>query len=234
MTKMGTTALGALLLLCTLPGCALDPYWQVEGPRIHLQRLLEEWQSERENGGSCASGGRRHPYSDCGRIQAEIERLALDFPAHPEVLLANAVIAFETGAPEKSIDYVDALLDLGSAPPDASVLRGQLAIRQGNLPHARRVLESHARLAPDHAGLRETLASVHYLEGNYRDARRELQVAERLGAPAWRTAYHRGLVAEAEGDPEAAMQHYRSALRDRPDWAAPRSRLRGLESERGL
>jgi hypothetical protein len=47
-------------------------------------------------------------------------------------------------------------------------------------------------------------------------------------------AYHRGLLAEAEGDPESAMAYYRRALDGNPGWKRALARLRGLESERGL
>ena len=113
-------------------------------------------------------------------------------------------------------------------------MRGRIAIQQGNLPFARRLLEEHVQLAPDSSELREALASVHYLLGDLTRARRELEIAERLGAPRWRVAYHRGLLEEADGKPEAAIDYYRRALEGNPGWDRARARLRGLESERGL
>ena len=227
---------GALLCISLATACAssgnLDP--GPDDPVTRLRELLEEWNSVRASGGSCASGGRSYPFTDCGRIQAAIERLGLDFPSHPEILLANAVIAFETHQPEKAQSYLDALLELDPMQPGVAVLRGRIAIQQGNLPFARRLLEEHVQLAPDSSELREALASVHYLLGDLTRARRELEIAERLGAPRWRVAYHRGLLEEADGKPEAAIDYYRRALEGNPGWDRARARLRGLESERGL
>jgi len=232
--KSRKIAIAAALLLSTLMGCAGPVKPRANAPDALLADLLDSWQEAKAKGGACASGGARHPYVDCGRIQAAIERLALEFPEHPPVLLVNAVLAFESGRPEKSIDYLDALLDLGRAPAEAVVLRSQIAIMQGNLPHAQRLLERRARSTPDHAGVREGIASVHYLRGDLKAARRSLMIAEKLGAEGWRVAYNRGLVDEADGKYDAALQSYRRASEARPEWPAPRARLRGLEVELGL
>ena len=224
-------------LLCLLLGLACASTGDKRGPddpEVRLRGLLDEWYAVRDNGGSCASGGRKYPYVDCGRIQATIERLALEFPSHPSILIANAVVAHQTHQPEKAVSYLDALIEQDRVQPGAAVLRSRLAIQQGNLPFAQRLLEEQVALSPDEAALREALASVHYLMGAFDRARRELLVAQRLGAPAWRVAYNRGLLEEAQGDPDAAMDFYRQALEEKPDWQRAHSRLRGLESERGL
>ncbi len=226
---------GVLLGLVVTFACAsTDDPRGPNDPDVRLTKLLEEWNGVREIGGSCASGGRKYPYSDCGRIQAAIERLVLEFPTHPRILVANAVIAYETQQPDKATSYLDALIDMERAQPGAVVLRSRLAIREGNLPYAQRLLEEQVALKPDAAELREALASVHYLLGAYDQARRELRIAGRLGAPTWRIAYNCGLLEEAEGNPEAAIEYYQDALEDNPMWFRARSRLRGLESERGL
>ncbi len=188
----------------------------------------------RTGGGSCASGGRSSPFVDCGRIQSEIVGMGLEFPTNIEVLLVNAVIAFETDQPEQAESYLDAMLEQESAQPGAAVLRSRLALKQGNLPHARRLLADQVSLTPDAADLREALASVYYLSGNFDAARRQLSVAERLGAPAWRIAFNRGLIEESEGNSALAMEYYQTTLKDKSDYEPARSRLRGLESERGL
>ena len=225
---------GALVCLVLALSCASDGKPGPNDPDVRLRELLEQWHATRDAGGSCASGGRKYPYVDCGRIQAAIERLALEFPSHPPILVANAVIAYETRQPEKAESYLDALIELQDAEPGAVVLRSRLAIREGNLPYARRLLEEQVQLTPDAADLREALASVHYLLGSFDLERRELRVAERLGAPAWRVAYNRGLLKEAEGHPGEAIAYYRQALEAYPGWEKARSRLRGLESEYGL
>jgi tetratricopeptide (TPR) repeat protein len=213
--------------------CAHDLPRNRHDPNAKLQVLLEEWQSTRQGGDTCVSGGVKYPYVDCGRIQAAIERLALDFPTHPPILLANAVIAFETRQPEKALDYLDAIGHQAGISSDAAVLRSRIATSQGNLSFAERILEENVQREPDHAGLREALASIDYLDGDFEQARRNLRIAERLGAPSWRIAYNRGLIAEAEGHDDAAIAHYRAALSERPGWSLAEARKRGLESERG-
>ena len=81
------------------------------------------------------------------------------------------------------------------------------------------------------AALREARAAVAYAMRDWAEARHALTTAERLGAPSWRLDYHHGLVCEAEGDVDRAEMFYRSALEKRPDWAAPRARVRGLWAE---
>jgi hypothetical protein len=126
----------------------------VAKPGARLRVLLEQWHAERAPDVSCASGGRRYPFVDCGRIQAAIERLALEFPSDPSILLANAVIAYQTEQSEKAASYLDALL-AAEPDPGAAVLRSRIAIQQGNLPHARRLLEQQVHRAPDESDLRE-------------------------------------------------------------------------------
>jgi hypothetical protein len=70
-----------------------------------------------------------------------------------------------------------------------------------------------------------------YLSGYLEDARRELMTARAMGAPAWRVAYHLGLVEEADGRPATAMAHYREAIQGNPNWQAARSRLNALGAQ---
>jgi tetratricopeptide (TPR) repeat protein len=224
-------AAAGLALACA--GGPGTPYG-AKDPEERLRELLDQWSDSQGGRGGCSSGGIAYPYVDCGRIQAAIERLVLEFPRHPSVLLANAAIAYETRQPEKAQSYLDALLAVEPVQPQAVVLRSRIALQEGNLPLARRLLESQIRLAPDDPSLREALASVQYLLGEYPAARRELAVAERLGAPAWRVAYHRGLVEEAVGDFETAMSYYRLTLEQNSAWERAGARLRALESEHGL
>ena len=225
-----------LLLIALLFGCASDlkPGQTKDDPQVKLAKLLDEWRKVRDGGGTCASGGRRYPYIDCGRIQAGIERLVLEFPTHPEVLLVNAVVAFQTAQPDKAESYLDDLLEQEPRESGAVVLRSRLAIQKGNLPRARRLLDQQILLRPDAADVREAMASVHYLERDFDLAWRELAIAERLGAPTWRIAFNRGLLEEAEGRIEAAISHFRITVEENPEYEPARSRLLGLESERGL
>jgi tetratricopeptide (TPR) repeat protein len=161
-------------------------------------------------------------------LQGEIERLALVCPAHVPTLMANAVIAYDEQRPARSQQFLDQILAQPGSHPDAAVLRARIAVDEGNVPFARRLLEQQIRLAPDHAGLRETYGGALYLERQWPEARRELNAAAALGAPTWRIAYHLGLIEEAQGQFDAARRYYAEALAGNPAWAPAQSRLKGL------
>ena len=198
-------------------------------PAVLLRERLLAWQEVRDQGWSCEERATvSSPLVDCERITRDIARLAVDFPRYPDILLANASIAYATRRPDEAQAYLDRLLHLQPSHPDAAVLRSRIALEEGNLRLARRVLEEQIELVPDHAGLREALASVLYLEGDTEAAHRSLDAAEELGAPSWRVAYNRGLIAEAEGKLDEAAGYYEKALSDDPDFVRARSRLRGL------
>jgi len=223
-------ALAALLGL----GCAgasgpFGPAPERQDAAPQLAALVARWEALEASGRTCQDLPRAgQPERDCGRIELELRRLASEFPNEPSVLLANAVVLHDTGTPSRAQAYLDAALAARPTYPEAAVLRSRIASEEGNLPFARRLLRESIELSPDHPELREAAASVAYLRGDLAEARRQLRAAERLGAPAWRVAYHRGLVAEAADDPEAAAAHYRHALGIRPGYERARSRLAGL------
>ncbi len=218
---------GLVLLACQTP--QENPH----DPNVLLRDYLLAWEEGRAKGWNCEErAARSSPLIDCERITRDIARLAVDFPRHPDVLLANASISYAMRRPEEAQAYLDRLIRLQPIEPDAAVLRSRIALGDGNLRLARRILEEQIELVPDHAGLREALASVLYLEGDTEAARRSLSAAARLGAPDWRVAYNRGLVAEAEDKPDEAASHYQEALAAAPEFLQARSRLRGLEADR--
>ncbi len=217
----------AALLACSTP--TENPH----DPSVLLRDLLAAWQETRDAGWSCEeSAAQSSPIIDCERISREIARLAVTFPRNPDILLANASIAHAMRRPEEAQVYLDRLLQIQPIRPDAAVLRSRIAVSDGNLRLARRVLEEQIELVPDHAGLREALASVLYLEGETDAARRSLTTAERLGAPPWRVAYNLGLIAESESRLDEATHHYEEALRHAPDFDPARARLKGLKASR--
>ena len=113
---------------------------------------------------------------------------------------------------------------------DAAVLRSQIALEEGNIPFAKRLLEQEIKLVPDHAGLHENYAAALYLDGKLPDSRNELTVASTLGAPRWRVAYHLGLIEEASGRRDEASKLYAEALAGNPNWAPAQSRLKALRA----
>ncbi len=99
---IGRRGLVALLLAvslaattaCRTPGAGASD--NPHDPKAQLARLLTAWQSAHRDGDRCEQ--RRPdetPLVDCERIRMQMERLAIAFPNDPDVLLANAVVAFE-------------------------------------------------------------------------------------------------------------------------------------------
>lgn len=86
-------------------------------------------------------------------------------------------------------------------------------------------------LSPDHAGLREAYGAALYLAGELDAARQNLLAALALGAPAWRVAYHLGLVEESAGRVDAALGHYRESVASNPTWPQSQARLTALERQ---
>lgn len=205
---------------------------QACSPDQRLDELLDQY-DHAKNGGVDALDGGRHLVYDCERIHNEIERLALEFPRHPRILLANGALAYETREPEKAAGYLDDLFEIEPSSPDGAVLRSRIAIDAGNVPAAKRLLTTQLGYRPDHAGLHEALASALYLERDLAGARMELALAERLKAPSWRVAYHRGLIAEAAGDVEGAQREFQRAHDENPQFTRAKSRLEGARAANG-
>ena len=196
---------------------------------VQLARVLQPLEALRAQG--CAAGSGPGGTSECERLRRELERLAVICPGHAPTLMANAVIAYDEHQPAKSQQLLDVILAQPRSYPDAAVLRARIAIEEGNLPFARRLLEQHIKLVPDHAGLHETYGAMLYLSAELPEARRELTTAGALGAPRWRIAYHLGLVEEASGRLELARQYYVEALEANPGWAPAQSRLNALRAK---
>ena len=144
--------------------------------------------------------------------------------------MATAIVCYEAGQPAKAQQYLDQLLALKAAHPVAAVLRSRIAIDEGDLAFAKRLLEQQIQLTPDDAKLRETYASVLCLNGRYEEARSALVFASRFGAPEWRVSYNLGLVEEGLGHSDKAFQLYERALAGNPSFAAARSRRNALDT----
>lgn len=194
-----------------------------------LDQLLNAYETGR-NEGLNSSG---NLLVDCERARASIERLALEFPQHARTLMAAGTLSFEAAEPEKAQNYLDQVFRVQPANPEAGVLRSRIAIEDGNLPLAQRVLTTQIQYTPDHAGLREALSAVLYMSGDWKGARAATDVAEALGAPSWRVAYHRGLIAEGAGDHAEARRQYQACVDKNPAFPAAQSRLSGMKAAGG-
>jgi tetratricopeptide (TPR) repeat protein len=206
---------------------------QCYDPDAQLAEVLRPFEALRAQGCEVSASPLRQGTSECDRLKNEIGRLAVVCPAHPPILMANAVIAYDEGRPADSQQLLDLILSQPRAYPDAAVLRARIAIEDGNVPFARRLLDQQIKLVPDHAGMHETLAATMYLEGRFPEAREELTMASALGAPRWRVAYHLGLIEEASGRGDEASRLYAEALQGNPGWPPAESRLRALRARGG-
>jgi tetratricopeptide (TPR) repeat protein len=233
---MRSNRLGAAVAVCLTTGaCAsTSPLvrQQCFNPEAQLASVLEPFEAARARGCDAAAlqSGRVDGVSRCDTLQREIERLALVCPGHAPTLMANAVIAYDQQRPATSQQYLDEILAQPRPYPDAAALRARIAIEEGNVAFARRLLEQQITLVPDHAGLHETLAAALYLDGRLPEARTELDMAGALGAPRWRIAYHLGLIEEGQGRRDEATRLYDEALEGNPGWAQAESRLRAIRA----
>lgn len=176
----------------------------------------------------CTIPGRND--SECSRLRHEIERLTLVCPGHAPTLMANAVIAYDNGQTARAQQFLDSIFARPGRHPEAAVLRARIALDEGNASFARRLIEQQIHLAPDLAPLHETLAAALYLTGDLSNARHEIAVAVKLGAPGWRAAYHLGLIEEAAGRLDEAERQYAEAAAGNPDWEPARAHLNGLRA----
>ena len=149
--------------------------------------------------------------SECERLQREIERLAIVCPAHAPTLMANAVIAYDEQRPAEAQQMLDVVLAQPRAYPDAAVLRARIAIEDGNIPFARRLLAQQIRLVPDHAGLHETHAAALYLDGNLQEATDRADDGRGARGAAVADRLSPGSVEETSGRSDEATRLYQEA-----------------------
>ncbi|GED41177.1 tetratricopeptide repeat protein [Cobetia marina] len=191
-----------------------------------LEYLNERYQQLMVQGRTCLElEDVASPMVDCQRLLREAERLHVEYPRNPEVLYFNALLSHAAGRGDKAQFFLDQMSIGPSHPPEAFVLRSQLALEEGNTTLARNVLERGMLLHPNYAGLYEGLAAVSYVEGRYDDAEQQLTLASRLGAPAWREEYHRGLINEAQGHLANASRQFDASLARRQDHQPARAHL---------
>ncbi len=224
----------AVILLLSLgaSSCATRAVrWSGNGCVSVKSRLNESWsalQEARSNPEGCAPD--RNGADPCEALRYRIELLSHECPNDVQTLMANAVLAYDARQMIKAQQLLDHLLSLGIVYPEAAILRGRIAVEEGNVPFALKFVSQQIRISMDTPGLREVLASALYLSKRWEEARSELAVAEALGAPKWRIAYHRGLIEEAAGHLPEAERNYQDALRERPGWKPADSRLKGLRA----
>lgn len=209
---------------CPLPESQLMPSW----------RKWQEARSKLEGCGSLRDGAAvlGSGTFTCEEHRREVEQVAYVCPTYVPGLMASAILAYDEQQFARAQQYLDVLFSLEKVHAPAAVLRGRIALEEGNIPFALRFLAGHVKLSPEDAELREVYAGALYLAEKLPEAKRQLAVAANLGAPRWRVAYHRGLFEEAAGNLPQALQYYEEALRERPDWDIPSARRDGIIAAR--
>ncbi len=233
-TMKNTTIACALLLSAVITACQGSSFGHRSpecDPDKRLAELLHDYDACK-NGRGEGDGGNQ-VLVDCDRVWNQIERLSMDFPRHAPSMMANAVIAYDERQNDKADRYLNTVFSLQPVHAEAAILKSRIAIEVGNLPAAQRLLANQVRCTPDHAGLREALSAVLYMSGDLPGAGASLDMAEGLGAPPWRIAFNRGLIAEKSGDRSAAEQQYEAAVAGNPEFQPAQSRLAGIRAMSG-
>lgn len=159
----------------------------------------------------------------------DLRSLTLKHPRHVPTLLADAATSLESGRTERAFALLQRLLALEPDNVDGVLMATSIAARTGNLDAARRRIETALNTRPDDPDLHQASAALLHLDGRADEALTALDQSDALaGGPTWRSAYHRGLVAEMNGDFNAAYEHYTDALEAKPDFEGAARRRRWL------
>ena len=231
MVGVRRSGFGAAVVAVACAACATTTpvvRQQCFNPDLQLSRVLTPLEDLRAKGCVLEDGTSGQPR--CDALRQELSRLTVVCPTHAPTLLANAVVSYDEHQVVQAQQLLDQVLMLSGPHPDAAALRARIAIDEGNLPYARRLLEQQIRVSPDSAALHETYGAALYLNKQLPEAQKELTTAGALGAPAWRIAYHLGLVAEAAGRLDEARQRYTEAVGGNPGWTLAQSRLNALRA----
>lgn len=229
--RRGTWIVLVAALGAGLGGCSFQSqyvYNECPLPDQQFLPLWEQWREARSKPGGC--GMPEEGRFVCEALRREVERVAHICPTYVPGLMASAVIAYEDRQFALAQQYLDALFGLQKAHGPAAVLRGRIALEEGNIPFAVRFLAEQVTLSPKDAELREVYAAALFLADKLAEARQQLAIASDLGAPAWRIAYHVGLLEELSGNWRLALQHYEEAILARPGWEVALARRDGMRA----
>lgn len=217
-----------------LTGCASlsDSYTlAIEDPNAEAEMILEQYYQHLNAGVECHPDHRAKSFADCDGLLVRASHLYTGFPQNERVRLTLALMLYQSDRKAQASFLLDQLL-AGSRPrPEAAILRARMAMEEGNTGLASSLLTQQLRNNPLHSQLHEVMSAVHFLNRNYPGAFQELSLSERLGAPDWRVAYHRGLIFEHQRDIAAACEQYVFAYTRNPEFVAPQSRLLALADQ---
>ena len=208
----------ASLLAIVTPSCAVwDPDYEPD-PDVALAELLAPIKEDSVQLDAVT----------IERMRFAIERLAARHPSHVPSQVAASTLAFESGEPQRAQGLVERALLLDPTSIEARCLRVRIAVADGSIDLARKLITDGLRLRPDSAALYESSAWLHQLRGNMDEALAHLDAADALEAPKWRTMFHRGLIEELRGNYDEARKHYEATLVINDGCLQARQRLAGL------
>ena len=228
------TATAVLILLVFLSSSCAENHFpyrrnQCVIPEVQLAEAWERFTEARSDPAGCVPD--EFGYDRCAEARKAVQTVAYVCPDYVPAIMATAIIAYEEKQYPRAQQILDSLFSLQKVHPEAAVLRGRIALEEGNLPFALRFLSEQVKISADHAELREVYAAALFLSGRLTEAKAQLDMAAHLGAPAWRVAYHLGLFEESQGHLDKARRYYEQAIRDNPGWSdSPSARLNGLRA----
>lgn len=195
--------------------------------RLDDMLILFEYQNSQHN--ECLDIERPpSAIGDCARIVVEMERILNDFPTHERTMMTLSILYYQMNRIDRAQYMLDQLLNIPGTKPEAAILRAMIALKDGNVTLAARVLTRQILLAPESEELRSALASVYYSQGETHRARTVLNMSNQTNENQWLLSYHNGLLAETEKDWLAACKLYANALRVQPNFGPARSRIIAL------
>ncbi|MEP5286211.1 MAG: hypothetical protein ABJQ33_08280 [Alloalcanivorax venustensis] len=218
-----------LLLTLAMTGCASQQKFvgEVDHPEQEVKRLVELELANIQSGEYCRRDP-QSPFNGCDGVLQRLTQLFTTFPDYEQLQLALAVSYHARQKNREAQYYLDLLLKKNRPRPEAAILAARLAMEEGNTRRALALLEAQKRLSPMHSGIHETLAAVFYLNHQPQSGFSALAAAEQLGAPAWRVAYHRGLLYELSKNESAACEQYAKSYTLKSSYGLPEGRILGL------
>ncbi|MDC0662278.1 hypothetical protein [Marinobacter sp. SS21] len=226
----------ALVMIVALAGCATTERRysaDAQDPNLVVRQILSQWKKQLASGVACQDDNRSGDLNDCDDLMRRLFALYSAFPRNERVQFAIAVVSYHTGRYEQAGNFLDQVLRGQRPRSEATALRARIALEQGNVERARTLLNAQIQLHPMDSMLHELMASVYFMDQHTHRAFEALAVSQRLGAPLWRIAYHRGLLFEQSGNQAAACEHYAEAFSRRPDFQIAQGRLVALADHVG-
>lgn len=157
------------------------------------------------------------PVVDCFRLASELRALYLEYPNNKRIMMASALVEFEIGNINTSQQLLDLILLKRGAYPEAAILRSRIAMEEGNLTLARKIVKRQLSFTPFNPYLYELQAAYYYMEGHYSDALQAITASERFVGTNWRISYHRGIIYEAQEQWYKACKEYKGVLKENPN-----------------